>query len=463
MICVYPYVYPEPVCQILGTPGGPEAKTGVVYSDLSLALLGGDAMPINNASINALVRKAKAEGKDGNPVTDDIVKGLCFLPRKSGRGSWYLRYSFGGKKTKTDIGQYPVWSIAEAREEAKAIRRRIDSGINPALEKAQRKADERNVWNVDQLAQYYFDLSKKDLAEHTHKQRIQQYAKYIKPRYGAYPVDKVKPSDIGDNIRAVADAGKTLPRSILILWTQLYHHAVGQGMVESNPCRDIRAETIVGKSAPPKPRTVLKPDELTPLLQSIHMMPRPYELAVRLLLLTGCRISQLTEAKADEFDLEAGVWRIPHERRKNRRFTVGPDEKPLPTEAVEWVRELKTMQDRKGYLFPLEGRRHTEGRTTRSKRTTIGDWLDRIHAECGSWQRITPHDVRAMCKTYLAELRIDSEVRQEYLDHAKANKMDSIYDKAELADAKADAARRLLAYLDRLESQTQPQKVVSIR
>ena len=320
-------------------------------------------MSINNATINALLRKAKAEGQDGKPISDEMITGLYFLPRKSGRGSWFLRYSFGGSKRKVDIGQFPTWGIAEAREEAKAIRRKVDSGIDPSLEKAQRKAEARNVWNVDRLAQYYFDLSKKDLAEHTHKQRVQQYAKYIKSRYGAYPVDKVKPSDIGESIRSVAEAGKTLPRSILILWTQLYHHAVGQGMVESNPCRDIRAEAIVGKSAPPEPPTVLKPEELTSLLQSLHLMPRPYELAVRMLLLTGCRIGQLTEAKTDEFDLEAGVWRIPHERRKNKRFTVGPHEKPLPPDAVEWARELMAMQDRDGYLFPLEGRRHTEGRT----------------------------------------------------------------------------------------------------
>lgn len=420
-------------------------------------------MPINNASINALLRKAKAEGKDGTPVSDDMITGLYFLPRKSGKGKWYLRYSFGGKKTKTDIGQYPTWGIAEAREEAKAIRRKIDSGINPALEKAQRKADERSVWNVDQLAQYYFDLSKKDLAEHTHKQRIQQYTKYIKPRYGSYPVDKVKPSDIGDSLRSVSAAGKTLPRSILILWTQLYHKAAGQGMVQHNPCRDIRAEAIVGKSAPPKTRTVLKPEELTPLLQSLRLMPRPYELAVRLLLLTGCRISQLTEAKAEEFDLEAGIWRIPHERRKNRHFTVGPHEKPLPPEALEWARELKTMQDRQGYLLPQEGRRHAEGRTARSKRTTIAGWLDRIHKEVGGWRRVTPHDFRAMCKTYLAELRIDYEIRQEYVDHAKGTVMDRIYDKAGFLDGKADAARRLLAYMNRLEAETQTQKVVPIR
>ena len=68
-----------------------------------------------------------------------------------------------------------------------------------------------------------------------------------------------------------------------------------------------------------------------------------------------------------------------------------------------------------------------------------------------------------MCKTYLAELRVDYEVRQEYLDHAKGTVVDRVYDKAGLLEGKAEAARKLLAYLIRLETEIQSQKVVPIR
>ena len=52
-------------------------------------------MPINNAAINSLLRKAKAEGKDGKPVSEGTVPGLVLLPRKTGNGTWYWPYSFG--------------------------------------------------------------------------------------------------------------------------------------------------------------------------------------------------------------------------------------------------------------------------------------------------------------------------------------------------------------------------------
>ena len=68
----------------------------------------------------------------------------------------------------------------------------------------------------------------------------------------------------------------------------------------------------------------------------------------------------------------------------------------------------------------------------------------------GQWRRVTPHDLRATCKSLLTELRIDYETRQRYLDHALGSAMDRVYYKADLLDHKADAARRLLAYIKRL-------------
>ncbi len=34
-----------------------------------------------------------------------------------------------------------------------------------------------------------------------------------------------------------------------------------------------------------------------------------------------------------------------------------------------------------------------------SKRTTIGDWLDRMEGCGNDWRRITPHDLRSTCKS----------------------------------------------------------------
>ena len=420
-------------------------------------------MPITQPKIKAQLKQSKQQGKEIFEP-DGTVPGLSFKTTATGAGSWTMRYYLGGKQKKITIGQYPAWGIADAREEAKRLRREVDTGTDVALEKRRKKQEARAAWTVDDLAKYYFELAEKDLAPHTHGQRFRLYERFIKPGYGNVPVVSIKPADIGDSVRASAQAGQTLPRNILILWTQLYHIAVGQGMVPSNPCRDLKASAITGKKeAAPKQRIALKEAELRPFLKALSALPRPYELAIRLLLLTGVRVSQLSEAKAEEFDLDAGIWHIPPERRKNRRFTQGPHDMPLPKEAVEWVKELLALADRSGYLFPQEGRRHVVGRTAFSKGETFRNWLDRIHKEHGQWRRVTPHDLRSTCKSLLTELRIDYETRQRYLDHALDSAMDRVYDKSDLLDQKADASRRLLAYLKRLEAEETGNKVVRIR
>lgn len=419
-------------------------------------------MSISNTRLNALIRQAKASGRDV-VETDGTVPGLTLIARPTGATSWQFRYYRAGLRKKITIGQYPAWGIADAREEAKRLRREVDTGIDVALEKRRREQEARSTWTVDDLARYYFGMAEKDLAPHTYRQRVRQYETYIKPAYGGIPVNQVRPADIGANVRASASAGKTLPRNILIAWTQFFHVAVGQGMVPVNPCRDLKVSAIIGKEAPPKQRTALTADELGPFLRALTEIPRPYELAIRMLLLTGVRVSQLSEARVDEFDLDRGIWAIPSERRKNRRYTQGPLELPLPKEAVGWVRELLRIADRSEYLFHQEGRRHVEGRTPRSKGNTFTAWLDRLHRQHGQWRRVTPHDLRATCKSCLAELRVDYEVRQRYLDHQTGTTMDAIYDKSNLFDQKADAARRLLAHLNRLEADASGQKVVSIR
>lgn len=55
-------------------------------------------MALSNISINSLLGKSKSDGADGKPVSDGTISGLMFIPKKTGKGTWYLRYSFGGKE-----------------------------------------------------------------------------------------------------------------------------------------------------------------------------------------------------------------------------------------------------------------------------------------------------------------------------------------------------------------------------
>lgn len=405
---------------------------------------------ITDKEVRALIVRAQHEGRTVTQA-DGSVPGLTATASKAGTLAWVLRYRTGGKQREATIGQYPAWGAADAREHAKELRRSVDKGVDVAAEKQIAKLAKETEWTVDELATCYFEKAEKELAPHTYKQRKRLFETYINPHIGAFPATSIKPQHIVQVVAKSLEGGKTLPKTVLIVMTQLFHHAVARAVVGLNPCRDVRETAVVGKSDPPKPRVKLMLKELSAFLPALASIPRQYELAIRILLLTAVRVGTLTEAKIEEFDLERATWSVPHSRRKNRRHTTGPFVIPLPPAAVEWVRELIVLADRSEYLLPVEARRHSDARNAMSKRTTVGDWLDRMPG-CGhDWRRITPHDARATCRSWLTELKVPYEVRQRYLDHALRG-MDVVYDKSDLIEQRREVADQWLGFMTKCEA-----------
>lgn len=404
---------------------------------------------ISEPGIAATVKRCRADRIE-KTLTDSKAEGLILRVTDAGTSSWLFRYRFGGRRKNITIGRYPAWGIADAREKARALRRAVDEGVDVAVEKQRRKHEEAKSKTVADVAQHYFDIASRDVAEPTLQARRKIYEKYIDGTYGRLPVGNIKPSDVAASLRTSSAGGPTVPPKVAGTWGLIFKVAVGMGLVGVDPSRDISTVAVVGKTSAHRERVALTDEELPSFLRALSAVPRHYELGIRLLLLTGVRVAQLTEAKVNEFDLDAGLWRIPHEHRKNRRHTSGPHEIPLPDEAVGWVRELITMADKAGHLYPV--RKLKNGRDTRSGKAGRGAfslWLDRIHQP--DWRRVTPHDLRATCKTAMTEIRIEQEVRDRYLDHAWSG-MDSIYNKGRLLPQLRAAGEKLFAHYNQLET-----------
>lgn len=405
---------------------------------------------ITDKEVRALIAKAKREGRTATQA-DGYIPGLTLTASKAGTASWVVRYRTAGKQKEVTIGQFPAWGIADAREKAKELRRAVDEGVDVATQKRMDKMVSAEAVTMDELATAYFEKAEKEMHPHTFKQRCSIHERFVSPVIGPFPAATVTPSHVREAVAKSLASGKTLPNITLIHIAQLFHHAVGNGICDANPCRDLKLSAIVGKQDAPKQRTALTAVELASFLPALETIPRQYAMAIRLLLLTGVRVSTLTEAKIAEFDLDSGLWSVPWERRKNRRHTTGPFVIPLPPAAVDWVRELIKLAIRGEYLLPVESRRHSDGRNPMSKRVTIGDWLDKMQG-CGQdWRRVTPHDLRSTCKSRLSELRVDYETRQRYLDHALEG-MDAIYDKADLLDQRRAAADLWLGFMNDREA-----------
>ena len=412
---------------------------------------------ITDKEVRALIAKAQREGK-AQYQAEGTVPGLTISASKTGVASWYIRYRLAGKQKERTIGQYPAWGVADARERAKELRREIDGGVDIAVEKQRQKQEALLAITVDILAAEYFAKAEKGMTlktgmrPHTFKQRKSLHERYVSPLIGRFEASTITPAQVVNVVKKAEAGGKTLPDITLTHCNLIFAHGIGNGACMANPCRDLKLTAIVGPQEPPKQRVALGLEELGDFLRELYRMPRPYGLATRLMLLTGVRINTIAEATISEFKPDFAVWEVPHERRKNRRHTTGPFIIPLPAQAVEWVRELIKLSDGNEYLLPVNPIRGAGLRNPLSKRTTIAGWVDRVRAESGGkWRRITPHDLRSTCKSWLSELRVDYETRQRYLDHALEG-MDAIYDKSDFVEHRLAAANKWLQFLNDLEA-----------
>src|SRR5437868_9754797 len=69
------------------------------------------------------------------------VRGFGLRVTAAGAKAFVLNYTIAGRERRMTIGGYPAWSVAAAREQAKSLRRRVDSGEDPlAVKQAERAA-----------------------------------------------------------------------------------------------------------------------------------------------------------------------------------------------------------------------------------------------------------------------------------------------------------------------------------
>ncbi|MGB6194509.1 MAG: Arm DNA-binding domain-containing protein [Terracidiphilus sp.] len=87
------------------------------------------------ALTDTAVRNAKPEPK---PYKMYDREGLFLLVNPGGSKLWRWRYRFDGKEKLMALGEYPLVTLAEAREQLVAVRKMQAAGVDPM---AERKAE----------------------------------------------------------------------------------------------------------------------------------------------------------------------------------------------------------------------------------------------------------------------------------------------------------------------------------
>ncbi len=274
-----------------------------------------------NERIKALpANPPDAKGTDLE-VSDTEVIGLKCLSGKSGNKRWLLRYSTNsGRKTSIALGRFPDIDVTLARKIARKHLQQIAEGHDP-------KAERDEIKKIPTVSQFFWDIYLPLIKGKNKSWKLdqQRFEYFIGPAFGDMRFEEVTAAQVQQfqlGLKLRKRHGKPYTPAtcnrILALLKTMSAHAVRLGLVEINQAAKIQLfrENNV--------RTrFLDLEESQALIQVARNYKKPAVGAlVIMLLLTGCRSSEMRYATYDNLDLNKRTLIIPPEQTKNKRGRV---------------------------------------------------------------------------------------------------------------------------------------------
>jgi len=350
------------------------------------------------------------------------AENLYMLIHPSGGKYWRFNYTYAGKQKTIAFGTYPRVTLDEARKKKIAAQKELGSGLDPSAEKKKReqkkREDHENTFEV--VAKEWFEKQKTDWSEaHAHKvwRRLEMHAL---PIIGKLPIKAVRPNNIIECIEFIQNKGALdIAKRCLQAIKSIMTYAAVREMCERSAIMDLEPKHLL-QSRQVIHNPHLEERELPHFLQEIEQDPSTahVKLAMKIMLLTFVRSSELREAVWDEFDFKKDMWKIPASRMK----MPTPHLVPLAKQTKAALLELKGITGMNKYLFPQE----------RDPKKVISDaTLTRMVYRAGYKGRLTVHGIRGTASTILRENGFNEKHVDRQLSHMERNKVKASYDHAQ--------------------------------
>jgi integrase len=369
-------------------------------------------------------------------------QGLYLQVTPEGARYWRLKYRYLGKEKCLALGVYPEVSLAEAREKRELARKLLATGADPAFEKREQKrqAKEGAANTFEVLARKWHAYHSDRWSPAYVKDVISHLERDVFPALGNRPVASITAPQLLAAMRKIEERGaQEVARRTLQLCGQIFRYAIVNGYAERSPASDLRGAL---KPVRRSHYAALEAKDLPEFLQTLERndarLFMQTRLAIRLLMLTFVRTSELINARWEEFDLEGAEWVIPAERMKMRRTHIIP----LSRQALDILKELRGVNGNREYVFAS---------LAKPRRPMSNNTILFALGRLGYKGRATGHGFRALAMSTIKEkLGYRHEVVDRQLAHAPRNKVDAAYDRAQFLDERRKMMQKWADYLDRV-------------
>jgi integrase len=410
-----------------------------------------------------------AAGKRDEYV-DTQVKNFALRVTPNGAKSYVMSRRWpGGKMTiKRTIGDAGIMPLATARDIAREWLRLASLGIDPKRAKEQREAEEARDRAVT-FAAVAEDYIAEDLAGKRRRIKdVREIRRELLPVWGKRPAAHITRDDVLELVKAIKARGHTATARIVLshikrIFVWACHQEKKRYGPLDNPAAIVSSKRVLG---PKKPRQrTLSDDELRALWRACLREGYPCGDAVRLMLLTGGRREEISQARWRELNQHTMLLTIPPARFKSDAEHL----MPLSSLASEIVRALPRHAEGEFMFTTTMGAKAINGwsrakeaidrrmlRTLRALARARGEDPAQVTLE-----RWVMHDLRHVVRTRMAELRVPDNVAEMIICHGKRG-MSRVYDQHHYLNEMREAAEAWAEMLRGIVAGT-PAKVVRMK
>ena len=392
-------------------------------------------MPLTDTKI----RNAKPKEK---PYKLMDGQGLFLFISPNGSKLWRFRFWLHGKEGLYSIGDYPLVSLAQAREARDKARTLVKQGVHPVRQRQEvqlRQAHEANN-SFEAVAREWIEHKAVKWGDDRRKRVKRTLEKEVFPEIGALPIKEVSSARLLPVIRNIAKRPKR-PAPVTALLVQelcgsVFRYAILTLRAENDPTYALRG---VVERPRIKHKTPLDKKDIPILVGKLaNYGGSPVTIAaLHLLLLTFVRPGEVRRAQWDQIDLDAAEWRIPASNMKMRDTHIVP----LSRQAVDVLRNLHCITDGRNYVFP---------NTRRPKSYMASTTLNQALRNIGFSGKFSAHGFRATASTHMNEMDFDEDLIERQLDHKERDESRASYNHAKYLAKRKAMMQEWADYLDSL-------------
>lgn len=269
----------------------------------------------NKKLIDALPSHPDSAKSKESEWSDTEVAGLRIIINRRGRKYFLFRYTFNGAKRSMKLGDYPHMDVADARNRALERRAQIATGIDPQAIIAMPQESQltlRSFVTDDYLPHAYATKRSAKDDESRFRNILPEFGDIALANLSSHAIQRLH-----DRLR-VQGCAATANRHLALLKRCLNLAIIWGKLVGANPVRGIRMHQENNQR-----HRYLSGDELRSFLDALEAEPsRSLADALRFLLMTGARRTEVLQARWDAIDLVKQQWYLPHTKNGKSRFVL---------------------------------------------------------------------------------------------------------------------------------------------